>query len=136
MKHQQLNKIYAIILMFAFMPVTLAAQNLNKISAPNNLENIHLVPLGSSDSASEFLIFIKKEVKAHYHQTHTELVYVLAGEADFWLGENKQKISTGDFIRINQGMVHKVVVTSKQPLKILSIQTPKFNGKDRVYTEQ
>ncbi len=113
----------------------IAIKQLTKMSAPKNLENIHLMPLGASDSASEYLIFIKEEVKAHYHEKHTELVYVLAGEADFWLAGNKQSIKSGDFIRINQGEVHQVKVTSQTPLKILSIQTPKFDGKDRIFVD-
>ena len=109
---------------------------LDKISAPTELENIKVMPLGASDSASEYLIFIKDQVKAHYHATHTELVYILEGSADFWLDEIKHSIKAGDFIRIDQGVVHKVKVTSKTPLKVLSIQTPKFDGKDRIFVEQ
>lgn len=70
------------------------------------------------------------------HQTHTELVYVIEGEGVFRLDDTKQIIKSGDFIRINKGVIHSVIVTSETPLKVLSIQTPKFEGKDRVFIDK
>lgn len=114
------------------LPVT-ARADLNSYSAPKDMKNLHIEALGSSETASEFIVFIRDEIKAHYHKTHTELVYVLEGTAIFHLGETKQLIKAGDFIRIDQGVIHSVKVTSKLPLKVLSIQTPKFVGKDRFF---
>lgn len=108
-----------------------AGTDLSSLTAPKNMKNLHVDSLGSSESVSEFVIFIRNEVKAHFHKEHTELVYVLEGEGLFHLGETKQIIKPGDFIRINKGVIHSVKVTSKIPLKVLSIQTPKFIGKDR-----
>jgi len=109
-----------------------AFRDLSEISAPANFDNIHVEKLGSDSRASEFIIFIKDEVKAHYHERHTELIYVLEGEAVMTLGETKQVIKAGDFIRINQATIHAVKVFSDIPLKVLSIQSPEYNGKDRV----
>jgi len=103
----------------------IAGADLSSFTAPKDMKNIHITPIGSSETVSEFVIFIRNEVKAHFHKTHTELVYVLEGEGVFRLGETKQIIKPGDFIRIDKGLTHSVVVTSKKPLKILSIQTPK-----------
>jgi mannose-6-phosphate isomerase-like protein (cupin superfamily) len=110
-----------------------AYRDLSEISAPKDLDNIHVVKLGSDTRVSEFVIFVKDEVKAHYHELHTELIYVLEGEAVMTLGETKQVVKTGDFIRVNQATIHAVKVFSDIPLKVLSIQTPEFNGKDRVF---
>jgi quercetin dioxygenase-like cupin family protein len=107
-----------------------ASADLSVYNAP---ENIHITPIGSSETASEFVIFIRNEVKAHFHKTHTELIYVLEGEGVFRLGETKQIIKPGDFIRINKGLVHSVMVISPKPLKVLSVQTPKFEGNDRTF---
>jgi mannose-6-phosphate isomerase-like protein (cupin superfamily) len=49
------------------------------------------------------------------------------------LGEDTFKIKKGDFFIIPQGMPHSVKTTSKKPLKAISIQAPKFEGKDRVF---
>lgn len=127
-----------LILLLALSMVTLyasAGTDLSTYTAPDDLKNIHVQPLSTSKHASEFIIFIKSSVKAHYHEHHTELIYVLEGEGIFYLGETKQMIKAGDFIRINEGQVHSVKVTSETPLKVLSIQAPEFHGKDRVFVE-
>lgn len=107
--------------------------NLDEIKPPATFDNIFVTPLGSSETASEYVIFIKHKVKAHKHNNHTELVYVLSGEGVMRLGSAQHAIKKGDFIRINKGVIHAVVVTSETPLKVLSIQTPKFEGKDRIF---
>ncbi|MDO6445579.1 cupin domain-containing protein [Colwellia sp. 1_MG-2023] len=99
------------------------------------MKNLHIDELSSGDSSSEFIIFVRNEVKSHFHKEHTELIYVLEGEGLFLLDDTKQIIKPGDFIRVNKGVVHSVKVTSKIPLKVLSIQTPKFIGKDRYFVE-
>jgi len=113
-----------------------AFDNLSKISAPKIFDNIYVKKLGSDPKVSEFIIFIKDEVKAHYHEQHTELIYVLEGEAVMTLDNTKQVIKAGDFIRINQASIHAVKVFSEIPLKVLSIQTPEYNGDDRVYIKK
>ncbi|MFD2167969.1 cupin domain-containing protein [Thalassotalea euphylliae] len=108
------------------------AQNLQSYEAPKNNNNINVIPLGSDKHASEFLIFIRESVPLHYHAEHTELVYILSGMGSMQLGDQTMSVKSGDFIRIPQGTHHSVTVTSKEPLKVLSVQTPEFTGKDRV----
>jgi quercetin dioxygenase-like cupin family protein len=127
---------------FYFLPLCLfsllstdaiAGADLSTYTAPSDMKNLHIDELSSGESSSEFVIFVRNEVKAHIHKKHTELIYVLEGEGLFYLDETKQIIKPGDFIRVNKGVVHSVKVTSKTPLKVLSIQTPKFIGKDRFF---
>lgn len=125
-----------LIALFSFNTFANTSIDLISITPPKTFENIHVQPLGTSETASEYLIFIKHGVKAHMHQTHTELVYVIEGEGVFRLDDTKQIIKSGDFIRINKGVIHSVIVTSETPLKVLSIQTPKFEGKDRVFIDK
>ncbi len=113
-----------------------AFRDLSTISAPKKLNNLHVEKLGSDNNVSEFIIFIKDEVKPHYHELHTELIYVLEGKAVMTLGETKQIIKAGDFIRINPASIHAVKVFSDIPLKVLSIQTPEYNGNDRVFIKE
>ena len=108
-------------------------QSLSDVHAPAKFENIHLIPLGSDKHASEFLIFIKKSVAPHYHASHSEIVYILEGEGIMTLGEHKKQVKKGDYIRIPETLVHDVQVTSNIPMKVLSVQTPEFKGKDRVF---
>ena len=90
-----------------------------------------MIPLGSNKDASDYVIFIKESVKTHYHAEHTELVYILDGTASMQLGNKTIAIKSGDYIRIPPNTIHSVQVTSSKPLKVLSIQTPEFKGKDR-----
>ncbi|MFT5758444.1 MAG: mannose-6-phosphate isomerase-like protein (cupin superfamily) [Alteromonadaceae bacterium] len=113
-----------------------AFRDLSAISAPETFNNIHVERIGSDSKVSEFIIFIKDEVKPHYHELHTELIYVLEGKAVMTLGETKQVIKAGDFIRINPASIHSVKVFSDTPLKVLSIQSPEYNGNDQVFIKE
>ena len=108
-------------------------QGLDTIKPPTVLENIYNRPLYSDSLTSSFVIFIKKEVKEHKHEVHAEHVIVLDGEAIMKMDGKSFKIKKGDVIFIPKNTWHYVKVTSKTPLKIISIQAPNFDGKDRVF---
>ncbi|MTI33230.1 cupin domain-containing protein [Xanthovirga aplysinae] len=110
--------------------------NLNVQQPVGEFDNIKVEPLNGDELSSSFLIWIKKRVKRHKHLEHTEQVFVLAGEGRFWLGEQELQLKTGDFVFIPKNTPHAVEVTSKEPLKVLSIQSPKFDGSDRVWLEE
>jgi mannose-6-phosphate isomerase-like protein (cupin superfamily) len=84
---------------------------------------------------SSFCIIIKNEVKGHKHMKHSEHVIVQSGEGVMRLGDKEFTIKEGDVIFIPKGTVHSVIVKGKKPLKVLSIQSPYFNGDDRVMVE-
>lgn len=110
-------------------------QNTDTIQCPAGIENIYSRPLYSDSLCSSFVIFIKKEVKLHKHLHHTEHVTVLEGEATMTLGDKVFTVKKGDFIFIPKNTPHKVVTTSKTPLKVISLQAPYFDGTDRVLLE-
>ena len=110
-------------------------QNLDTIKAPAKYDNIYNRPLYSDPEASSFVIFVKKEVKEHKHETHAEHVIVLEGEAVMKIDGNSFKIKKGDVIFVPKNTWHYVKVTSKTPLKVLSLQAPNFDGKDRILKE-
>lgn len=90
-------------------------------------------PAGSDSLSSGNIIWIKKELKSHKHLKHSEHVYIIDGEAEMRLGSATIKVKNGDVIFIPKGTVHSVKVTSKRPLKVLSVQAPYADGTDRVY---
>lgn len=108
---------------------------LSEIKMPPETENIHVHKLGETEHASDFVVFIKNKVPAHKHLTHTETVYVLEGTGVFIMNDEKVKIGPGHYVKIPPGAVHSVEVTSKIPLKVLSVQAPQFFGKDRVWVK-
>lgn len=96
-------------------------------------DNLYIKKLSSDSLSTSFAIWIKLKVKLHKHDFHTEHVYVLEGSGDFTLGDTTQPIKKGDLITIPKNTWHGVEVTSKVPLKVVSIQSPEFKGIDRVF---
>lgn len=105
---------------------------LPQIKMPDPNKNIDVVKLASSPDSSDFLVFVKDQVPAHKHVTHTESVYVLEGTGILTIDGKAFDIGPGHYVKIPPGAVHGVKVTSKTPIKVLSIQAPEFFGKDRV----
>lgn len=129
-----------VLLIALFFACSLKAQTLiqsaDTIKPPAVYENVYSRSLYSDTSnVSSFIIFIKKEVKAHKHLEHAEHVIVLDGKAEMTLNDKTFLIKKGDVIFIPKNSFHSVKNKSKIPLKVLSIQTPYFDGKDRVYKE-
>lgn len=91
--------------------------------------------IGGDSTYSAFVIQIQNEVRAHHHQHHTEIIYVLSGKARMQLGDSSFIIRRKDTFVIPAGTVHSVRNLRKKPLKVLSIQTPHFDGKDRIWKE-
>lgn len=110
-------------------------QSLDTITPPANYDNIYVRPLNNDSLSSGFLIFIKKEVKLHKHNNHTEQAVILDGEGTMKLGEKTFQVKKGDIIFIPAKTPHSLIVSSKNPVKVLSIQSPYFDGKDRVMIE-
>lgn len=115
-----------------------SAQNLRQsadtIKAPVVYENIYSRALYTdTNNVSSFVIFIKKEVKAHKHLSHAEHVIVIEGKAEMTLNDKTFSIKKGDVIFIPKNSFHSVKTSSKIPLKVLSIQAPYFDGKDRIF---
>ncbi len=124
-----------IVFLFGALAIStaLSAQIISTDTITSPTPDKNYVRILHTDSlSSSFIIIIPTEVKSHYHATHTEQVVVLCGEADMMLGDQKLHIKAGDVIIIPKGTVHSVIVTSKDPLKIISVQAPFFDGTDRV----
>jgi mannose-6-phosphate isomerase-like protein (cupin superfamily) len=101
----------------------------------NSKEAITNKKLFSDSLASSFCIIIHNEVKLHKHVQHAEHVIVQEGEAMMTLGDKQFMVKKNDVIFIPKNTFHAVKVTSPIPLKVISIQTPLFDGSDRVFKE-
>jgi mannose-6-phosphate isomerase-like protein (cupin superfamily) len=127
---------YIIILLTLFYSVnSQTVVNLDTIVFPAKTENIYNTPLYGDSLASSFCIIIKNDVKPHKHQYHSEHVLVIEGEGQMKLGDKIFKIKKGDLVFIPKNTIHSVKTTSKHPLKVISIQAPLFDGKDRIIIE-
>lgn len=114
------------------------AQNhfrVNEIMPEVMKENVTVHSMCSDTHESAYLIWVKDSVKPHYHQKHTELIYVISGRGNFYVGQEVYRLKEGDFVRIPEGSIHSFKTTSSEEVKVISIQTPEFKGKDRVWVE-
>lgn len=99
--------------------------------APADWKNIAVEKIADDSLSTSFLIWIREGVKRHFHQTHTEHVTVLEGTGEMMLGDSLFIVKSGDFLLISKGVPH--AVTAITPMKVLSIQTPRWTVEDRVF---
>ena len=98
-------------------------------------DNIHIQKIAEDTFQSSYVIWVKKQVKPHYHAHHSEYIHVLDGRAIMRLDTSDFTIQKGDVIFVPQNSIHAVNTLSKEPLKVISIQTPLFDG-DRIWVEK
>lgn len=120
----------------AYASAQIDTKSLKNIKPEKDYSNVSSIPVYSDANASAFVIFIKKQVPKHFHQTHTETVIVLEGKGEMFLNGEIFTIKAGDQVIVPPGIHHAVVVKSKKPLKVLSIQSPFFENKDRVMVKE
>jgi mannose-6-phosphate isomerase-like protein (cupin superfamily) len=88
--------------------------------------------LAGDTLTTSFLIEVKEEVAPHYHAYHSEHVVVISGRGTFVMNEKEMELNPGDYVFIPSGTVHTVKVNGNEPMRVLSIQCPEFQGKDRI----
>jgi quercetin dioxygenase-like cupin family protein len=107
--------------------------NLDKILADNPLppgENIKVVNLGRSQSASQHIVQIRDREVPHLHKLHDATVTMLRGQGYLILGKNRINLKTGDVVHIPRGAPHYYVKTASEPTVALAVYAPAFDGKD------
>lgn len=110
---------------------------LDTVQPGNFFENVHVLKIAEDSLQSVFVIWVKQHVKGHFHQEHTENILVLEGKAEMLFNGKSIIVKKGDFLNIPKGTRHSVEkVFSKKPLKVISIQSPHFDGTDRVFIEE
>jgi mannose-6-phosphate isomerase-like protein (cupin superfamily) len=126
----------ALLLSFVLKSHSQVVSGFDTIGRFTKSENVYSKKVSGDSLSTTFCILIKKEVKAHKHIFHSEHVLVLEGEAMMKLDGKSFSIKKGDVIFIPKNTVHAVKISGKMPLKVLSIQSPAFDGSDRVFVEE
>lgn len=118
-----------------FIPVSLASHaqriDLYASHAPANWQNVAVEKIADDSLSTSFLIWIREGVKKHFHQEHTEHVTIIEGTGEMTLNDSIFIVKPGDFLLIPRGTPH--AVTALTPMKVLSIQTPRWTAEDRVF---
>jgi quercetin dioxygenase-like cupin family protein len=60
----------------------------------------------------------------HKHPDQEEVIYVVAGQVEQWLEQEKQILNPGDSVFIPKDVVHASFNTFAQPAKLLAILAP------------
>tara|TARA_B100000965_G_C19563572_1_gene745734 strand:- start:1009 stop:1407 length:399 start_codon:yes stop_codon:yes gene_type:complete len=127
------------ILALTFIPLIYKSQNIvssiDQILPDIEFENIHVKKISSDSSSSTFAIWIKQKVKLHKHVYHTENVLIDKGFGKFQINDSVYKVAAGDLIIIPKNTWHGVIVNSKSTMKVISVQSPEYFGKDRIFKE-
>jgi mannose-6-phosphate isomerase-like protein (cupin superfamily) len=123
--------------LFCLLGSTLFAQQIDvRAMEPDSVyENVCSKKIYSDSLTTTFVIWIKHSVPKHMHAEHTEQVIVLEGHANMLLGDNWISVSPGQHISIPMGTPHAVQVNAGEILKVISIQSPEFDGSDRIKLE-
>jgi mannose-6-phosphate isomerase-like protein (cupin superfamily) len=130
--------IVTLLLCCCVIPIAFKAQTVSSTDtagSTSKTENIYNKALYNDSLCSSFCIVIKNEVKPHKHVYHSEHVTVLEGEGLMKLEGKSFTIRKGDVVFIPKNAVHSVKRTGAIPLKVISVQAPYFDGKDRVMVE-
>ena len=122
-----------IMVAISFSSFAQKVDNLPALKQKQPYDNIVTQEMNSDSMSTSTVIWIKQEVKPHYHANHTEQVYVIEGQGQMLVGTKTYNVGPGDLIYIPKGTIHALRVLGKdKPMKVLSIQTPQFDGSDRV----
>lgn len=60
----------------------------------------------------------------HNHPNKEEVIYILEGEAEQWLGERFENLGPGSSVYIPKGVVHATFNRSDTDLKFIAVITP------------
>ena len=128
-----------IILGLLIIPFVIKSQyiisSIDQILPDKDFENIHVKKISSDSSSSTFAIWIKQKVKLHKHVYHTENVLIDKGFGEFQINDSIYKVAAGDWIVIPKNTWHGVIVNSKSTMKVISVQSPEYFGKDRIFKD-
>lgn len=127
---------YFLVLYSIFINSLVFAQytiDVNTLLPEKEFENVFVKELYSDSNTTTFIIWVKHDVKSHKHLSHTENIKIIEGTGEMTVGKETFLIKSNDFFIIPQNTFHAVKVTSTTPLKLISIQSPYFNGDDRIF---
>ncbi len=92
------------------------------IHVPKNFEDIHLEPIFSNNKVEMFVAWVSKMVPEEVHEDLLESFLILEGSCTCHIKDQKGvsrivKMQAGDFITMNTGETHDIIITSEKPTK-------------------
>ena len=125
-------------LVFTFLIILANAQtikSINDLEPKQTYDNIYVQNIDTDSLSTTFAIWVKLKVKIHKHVNHVENIYIIKGKGEFTISDSTYAVKKGDLIVVPKDTWHGVTISSKKPMKVISIQSPEFKGIDRVFKE-
>ena len=146
MRSKRTITVYAILalLLFVFVPLARAADpvsqvlvNYADILKANPMpagEKAQAIKVAGDDTATLFVARFAPgaDVKAHFHKSHTETLYVIEGKIEMMIDGKALEFKPGAIIFIPMNKVHAAKITSSSDLVALQVLTPALKEADRV----
>jgi len=127
------------LIFLTFITISVFAQDILKLKKEKphkDYENILVKKVSDDKNQTSFMIWVKDDVKMHKHAYHTENLYVVSGKGELTVSGVVVKIKKGDYLTIPKNTPHALKVTSFKPIQVLSIQSPRFVGNDRIFIQK
>ncbi len=98
-------------------------------------DGLNITQVASGKNASVNLVMgpTGSILKMHYHQYSDEITYCIKGQAVMNVSGKELVMKAGDLMYIPALTLHESEVTGNETLQLISIFTPPFDGKDRIY---
>lgn len=87
-------------------------------------------------SSSVQLTQIDGGMESHHHVAHDETVWIIRGAGRLVLGDQKLKVKAGQMVRVPRGTSHSFHNLGSNPAVVISVFSPGFDGKDRIYEDK
>jgi mannose-6-phosphate isomerase-like protein (cupin superfamily) len=93
-------------------------------------------PLLRGPNCSFNLAQLVTVVKSHYHKDRDEVVYLVRGNGLVTIAGKEYKIWPGYAYLVPKGTIHRFINLGPDAAVVLSIFSPAFDGKDRIFVEE
>ena len=116
--------------------IVINRQNTNVLNTPHGSEIRPLIDRTNSDielcSLAEEVLPVGAAVRRHHHLQTEEVYYILHGEGEMTVGDETQKVKTGDAIFIPRTKSHLLKNTGSEPIKLLLVCGPAYSITDHL----
>ena len=105
----------------------------NRIAAD---QPVKVIPLYENPDHTTLLIQVNTRMRAHFHSDHDEWVYLLEGGGTFRVAGHPHEVKPGDVMVIPRGAIHSFENKAAGATAVVSVISPRFDGKDRRYVDE
>jgi quercetin dioxygenase-like cupin family protein len=95
-------------------------------------EDLRAEPLVESEEFSAYLLQFRTGEPRHIHCGHDQTFIVYRGQGEIYIDDQRRVCRPGDVFHIPRGTPHYCVNTASEPLVVVNLFTPPFDGKDRI----